>query len=544
VRIFTTDKDVIELTRGEAVLPEEAASLLDRIDGTTFGGRLDESIRRAAEACGEIDLPWREVYVFTDLQRGSITPGLFDRVDNEIPIVFFTEGDSGSTNRYLGNAELVGKGQGAGGNWTLKVGVGSSGGTTFPGVFPRLYIGGEMAGIVEVQIEGDGEKTATFPLPEYPGSRKRMSVEIEKDGLDLDDTRYILTGDIKPLRILRGRGIESMVHLELALALLEVFDEGTEEQGEEVRTGDESAPAGRVVVTTWSDREAIRQASRQGYGLVIFPDPERDLTAGGSGLRVSSGGRQVTGEGSYQGIAPAQVKRLPVLLNDLADGFGRVRVMDYYRLLPDEAWDDTGGESWRIDLDNGDPFLLGWETEGVRIVMWSITPRERSSNILLSPLFVPALDAVLKFAAGSEEDQGYFCGEPVVRNLPGTASGETVVCTYPDGGETLLERGPAGEVRFTDTKEPGFYTVSDGVRVLLEFPVNVDTRESVVNGIEVSELEELLQSQNVHVVEKGKDLEQVILSKRGGREISSWLLLTILILFLAESFISGRIHRE
>jgi len=97
---------------------------------------------------------------------------------------------------------------------------------------------------------------------------------------------------------------------------------------------------------------------------------------------------------------------------------------------------------------------------------------------------------------------------------------------------------------FDQTEEPGFYVVSAGGRVVSEFTVNVDTRESNMREIDEKALAVLLARDSAAVVRKGEGLEESILLSRGGREVSSWLLLAVFGVLLAESHLSGRIKKR
>jgi hypothetical protein len=560
VRIFYSDSEVHPIGGEDEFFPFEAQALLEGIEAGNYGGRLDDCLRRAVEAAGEITLPWKEVYVFTDLQKGSVGEDLFEGVEDGLPVLFFTERDSGSVNRFLGAVDLIGGGELGENRWALKVQVGSSGGAGKPGIFPRLYLDGEMAGIVEVQLAGEGDRTASFPLKVYPGAGRRVRVEVEKDGLELDDVRFFITGDERPLNLIRGKGIDSAKPIRVALDLLEGKGVGRAwERTDPVSVDDGSDPnvdptvsnlpegaiAGSVLITYWSDREGIREAVDNGYGLVLFPDPGAEVTLGAPGLPVASSGEVKLGGDSFLGIAAMTGENPPGFAGALEEGLRRIRVTRYYSLSPGRKWEEGGGNMWTIDLEGGDPFIIGGEMgAGGRLVLLSVSPGEESSDLFRSPLFLPLLDGILRYATGAEVERGYLCGEPVNLRIPNTAQGEALSVHLPGGSEFMARPGSDGEVRFDETGEPGFYSVTSGLRVLDEFTVNVDTGESNISEMDTMTLKENLSPMSIGVVRKGVGVEDMILTRRGGREITTWLLLAVFIVLMVESHISGRIQRE
>lgn len=535
VRILLSDREVSGIGKGEKLTPHEAGRYLEGLAATNYGGRLNDSLRRAVEMARKMELPWKEVYVFTDLQPASIDSRLFARENEQIPIIFFTETDSGAVNRFLDTIDLTMSRESGEDRWFLSVGVGSSGGDGKPGIFPRLYLDDEMAGIVEVRLTGEGRKTARFPLDVRPGPHRRVRVEIEPDGLALDDVRYFLTGRERVLDIERGKGIDSVKPVRIALDLLE--------KEMVTATNFEVDPqlAEPVRVALWSDSGTIQEAVDKSIGLVVFPDPAQVSAPGKGPLPVSSTGPVVLSEKSYKQIALPIGNRLPAFIEELTEGLRRIRVMRFNRLRLEEGWLDEQN-LWRLDLEGGEPFLVGGEMGGMRVVVWSIPPTEDSSDLFTSPLFLPLLDGVIRYAAGGEDIRNYICGDPANIKLTNVNPGTPLTIGLPGGAQVIGRVGPGGEFSFDETGEPGFYNVTAWNLQQEGFAVNVDTRESDFTEIGQEELARRLSPMPIRVVRKGAGLVDSILTRRGRREVTAWLVLAAFFILLAESQISGRIQ--
>jgi hypothetical protein len=531
VTILTTDREVHEISGSGGLLPRDALHHLAGLSATNFHGSLDDCLARAAVLAREMDLPGREVHVFTDLEEGALGDSVFREDESPVPLVFFSERDPEPANRFLEQA-LLERDEGAQEErWMLKVRVGSSGSGPAVGIFPRLSLDGEPAGMAEVQLSGEEKKTASFPLENVPGPGRKLMVQIDEDGLHADDERYLLTGEEKPAVVQRGSGLGAVGLLEIALDVLAPPDESAGSEG-----------GAKVLVTLSTDREGIRSALEREDGLVVFPDPAGEKPPAWTFLHITGAGERAFDEGSFQKITAPEGPgaNLPGFISELAPGLTRLPVMRYVRISPGEKWKEV----WRLDLENGDPVLFGGLVGRSRVAVWAIPPVLESSDLYAAPPFIPLLGEVLGFAAGRKAEREILCGEPVTLRLPRTPPGESVTVKHPGGAESLVAVGPDEEITIEDTLAPGFYSVASGRSVLAEFAVNVDTRESLMGEMDEAELEQHLSPADVRAVRSGAGLEESILTRRGGKDITSWLLIAAFVALLAESHISGRIQKE
>jgi hypothetical protein len=123
-------------------------------------------------------------------------------------------------------------------------------------------------------------------------------------------------------------------------------------------------------------------------------------------------------------------------------------------------------------------------------------------------------------------------------------SGEDLVALGPGGlvleAETLPEaRGV--RVRSARVPVPGFYEIRAGDRTLLRRAVNVDAESE--SDLTPAGREELLQAfagEQVHLVEPGDPLGSPVREARFGREIWRELVVLVLLLLLAEGWLSRR----
>ncbi len=527
--------------------PHEAGSRLELLEPAAVHRTLDDCLKRALSVAGTMDLPWKEVHVFTDLQETSFGAGLPGDAPENIPIVFLPAGDPDPVNRFVGSADLLRREGASEKPWSVTALIGAGGRPGDPTVFPRLYFDDDMQGIVEVRAVGEEPVPAAFSLESYPGEGRRIRVEIDRDGLAADDVRYLTAGGEMPLHISRGEGVDSSLPLRLALDLIEGGRDRAPDgerngvKGAGVAGRESEPPPFRVHVTFWSDREGIREAIERGTGLVLFPHPERVEPYQGGPVPFEAGGELVLEEGLFRAVRMPIGAGAPPGVARLGKGLERISVSRYHEidLLPGSAY---AAGAWTVILEGGDPLLVGGQTDRSRLVVWSVAPERGSSTLFSTPLFVPLLDATLRYAAGGHAVEEHFCGIPARRQIPGLGRGEALTVRLPGGSEIVVRAEEPGELVVAETGEPGFYTVTRGGEVVDVFAVNVDTRESDLSRIGEDELASLYAPREVRVVRTGERLEEAIFSRRGGKELSGLFFAAVLVLMMTESLVSGRIR--
>ncbi|HVY71808.1 MAG TPA: hypothetical protein VHH73_17885, partial [Verrucomicrobiae bacterium] len=135
-------------------------------------------------------------------------------------------------------------------------------------------------------------------------------------------------------------------------------------------------------------------------------------------------------------------------------------------------------------FDEGDPALIEIRAgKGLLLVLTSGW-QPADSQFALSSKFVPLLYAMLEVGGDSREQaRPYFIGDEVALTAK---AGETLTIRKPDNSEVKV---PA-DARFTQTDQPGLYTVTGGAKPY-RFAVNLSSEESRTGSLALEELSRL-----------------------------------------------------
>lgn len=210
------------------------------------------------------------------------------------------------------------------------------------------------------------------------------------------------------------------------------------------------------------------------------------------------------------------------------------------------AWGamEPGGEA--IVMTQGElPFLLSRTVGRGRVLAFSVSAERGWSDFPLSPFYVPLLHQIVHFGAGVARDPLYV---RAARDLP-------LENFVPETEEVAL-RGPAGQpvpVRRVKSEQslgwhvenvydPGVYTLPDARSTPL-IAVNTDRAESDLTPAQDGDIARWLRVEKLNVARDAVELGRLVESSRTGRPLAEALLWAVLILSLAEVFLSNRASR-
>lgn len=217
--------------------------------------------------------------------------------------------------------------------------------------------------------------------------------------------------------------------------------------------------------------------------------------------------------------------------------FTRIHFWNHRRLDPDAL--PTARVVARFDA--GDPAILEIERGTGRIVVLTAGWHPADGELALSTKFVPLLHALLDHAGGPRPPlPQYHVGAEIL--LPGSGDPAFQV-QLPNG--TARELDP-GVNRFTDTANPGIYTVRAESQSW-SFAVNIDPAESRTDPMPLDDLERLgvplpsTSSNPVTLAARERQAHQTELESR--QSLWRWLILAALLILLLESWLAGRLTR-
>jgi hypothetical protein len=571
IRVWYTGRNL-----NRVVLEKELESLRPSF-GETY---LRSSVKRAMDLLTESKRPVKELYVVSDFQRSCLDAravGEGERKDQERED---QEREDHERDKIPVRVYLIPVQTGGGGNVSIRkvftprvvlhrgeiVSITvelKNNSRAVQAKFPlRILLEGERVIEKEIKLLPAEMKRETFVLQVEQEGWLEGEVRIGRDRLPADDSRFFVLFAREKVRALLVSG-NGGVYLRRALVpgggegditvdvtSWENITSRDLENTEVLILGEGRGPLR-------SDREMFVDFVRDGGKMVVFVLPKlRELVTDMSRFNPDIQFRKLK-----QGFVSPRVpnESIPLLSpfshKDLEE-FSRIRIVEYPLV--------SGIHYSNVLIKFSDEFPLIWEErlgEGyVRFI--SIVPSPEAGEMVFSPYFLPLVhQSVLTLGGESEKKEGVVVGEKLL--LAGEDDND-LVCLLPDGSEARPEKADredldealvrnirllvwsyihgGGERYLVETGEqPGYLTVMEDGVVREKIAVNPDCqRESELEPADMREVADSLGIDKYVVLKEKQKADQVIKEARGGKEISGFLVLVALVVFVGELFVSQR----
>ena len=212
----------------------------------------------------------------------------------------------------------------------------------------------------------------------------------------------------------------------------------------------------------------------------------------------------------------------------------------------------TGGKGANIiTLMDGSSFLSEYKIGSGKILLMNTAPVLSWSNLPLKGIFVPLVNkAVYYLSAKDNSSQEYLAGNEIEINLADNLSPQVKI-ERPDKSDDFLNLDKQlknNYISYNKTKTVGDYKVFSGSKLIYEFSVNTDPRESVTKYLTESDFNDYLKKisfKGEHIViNKDENPAKVILQSRFGSELWKYFILIALLLAIAEMTIARNTRKE
>ncbi|MEZ6092027.1 MAG: CARDB domain-containing protein [Pirellulaceae bacterium] len=200
-----------------------------------------------------------------------------------------------------------------------------------------------------------------------------------------------------------------------------------------------------------------------------------------------------------------------------------------------------------MKLDTGDPFLVEKPVGKGYVLACASTADADWNRLPLRPVYLPLVQQlVTSMATRGVPASNLMTGQTLVAFFAPEASETTQVLSLP--GERQKSLRPVAEenrsiIRYTDTAQPGIYTLTQPDASPRNFAVQTDRAESDLESIDREQLQKFAESLGAEVVDDGEAYLQLDASRRHGREVWRWALFGLLGLMFAELFFQQRFSR-
>jgi hypothetical protein len=594
-----------ELPRGSdaqvVLMGEDGAPLVD--EPTYDLARLTQSLKQleagfgaatlpaaldfAAGVFGQMHEPSRQLIVMTDFQRISfeatedaLVGQMLDRL-RKMPlppdIVFFDTGSEVKDNVAIESLEFPRLMVGVGQKIQVRANLRNFGDAPYPDLrvyfkadgkersMAQIKLGArekgqvlfthafETAGshVIEVVADADALKADNSFLASVPvrdkvpvllvnGDPNAEPLKGETDFAELALQPYSSTGkvalaDLIATKVVRAENLDGSALSHAAVAILA-----------NVRQLD----AGQV--------KALEDFVRNGGGLLIFPGSRVDaswtnatLFQDGKGLLPLAlgplGGDLKEGAQSIGIVAQRFDHPALDLFNDPRNGTVADAAIKMWLRLKEPAAASADAPAVLARLTSGDPFLAEKQFGDGRVIQCAVPCDADWSNLPMRPFYLPLMQRLAIYLASTVfPPRNLDVGKPLVAFLPVSDAGKKAVLTLPDGTTrevAVVKKGERGVVEYSQTQQPGLYTLGAPGGTTTHFVVNTSRRESDLQKLTPAEIADFAKTHGISVVHSGAEYKQLDRTRRFGSEFWRPLFLLVLVLLFAELFLQQYFSR-
>ncbi len=204
-----------------------------------------------------------------------------------------------------------------------------------------------------------------------------------------------------------------------------------------------------------------------------------------------------------------------------------------------------------ISLVDGSSFLSEYKLGKGKLFLLNISPVLSWSNFPLKSIFAPLINkSVFYLASPGRTSTDYLAGNPVDINLRNRSLPQIKI-VKPDKSEDYLNlenKSNTNYINFSQTNIAGTYDVLSGSKVIEEFSVNTDPRESVTKYLNVNDFKEYLKKIDFKGkfinVSKDANPVQVVKQSRFGSELWKYFILAAIILAIIEMTIARNAKKD
>ncbi len=479
--------------------PDRALAAIEALTPTHVTSSLRSSLDRAGSLLDAAPSELRELILVSDLRPEAFESGTTGDQPRSERVLVAPAPTAPSSNRGIGSLSISGgmtPRAGELGQIEVTV-IGSDVG----GATVRGYVDERLVGTAVASEDG----TAVLPLPRLPVGWVRGRVEVEPDGLRGDDVAYFGLRAIPPPTVQILGPVSSFV--EEAVSVLDQAGRiRLVQSGEavvQVLSGGSPAtpsPAAALIVIP-PDESALLPALNQRLATIL-PDWSLEATTpvGEVEARVASG--------SLAGF-------LPTVPN--------VRLAYAIRAQGSEPdWSEL------MTLSDGRPWIVESATPERSVIVLASPMTLEASDLPSSASMLPLMELLVSRSTDSPGRGQVRPGEPL--RLPPAAA----IVRLPDDTERVVTGG--GMLR--DTHSAGVYEVLDSERQILSLipvnPISPGSLASLTASEAAARLEDAWEN-----ARPGDPWPRSVLTDRRGREVSGPLLLGLLFVLVAESWLAS-----
>ena len=418
-----------------------------------------------------------------------------------------------------------------------------------------LYVDAERVRHQDIDLVSGEQARVEFTITPRRSGRLSGYVELEDDPLLLDNRRYFTLDvpDRIDVLLLGGqpadtyyprRALIAAVQADPALAIHSGLF--ADLSGEKLQDVDllflcnlQRLSAAQTVL--------VRDFVTGGGGLILFPSPQADLNFFNRDLLpglVPVTFKGVRGDPNDEALFQILDRDKPYhplfreLLSDQSED--QAHFFASFELVPKERVQPM------VLFADGRLALVAARRELGRVLLAAVPLSLAWNDLPLKGLFVPLMHRLVReLSLPADRHASYLVGQTVSRYLRDIPLTSRVRAETPAGNRLLLEPeliGGQQSWKIPRVRESGLWRLWREEQLIDQFPVNVDSRESVLTPVSRERLLQVFDADDTYFLYPEDDLRAKVLGNRHGRELWREFLALALILLFLELWIARAPH--
>jgi hypothetical protein len=525
-------------------------------------GKLNNAIIKAAQLISEAKNFNKEIYLFSDFQKGRLVlnneiTDLKEQLGEQVRLYSFDYHGKEVFNFGIEdlkiNTQIFERDKPIKFDATVK----NYSERAKDNLVVSLFINGERLAQQSLNLNPGESKIANLEASAKTFGFNEALVEIEEDDILEDDKRFtsffipekipvlILADNLNDTKLIEAalKSVSEQGYFDLTVKKVEQIS-GTQLNNFQVMMISSS--------NFVNAKEKVNQFLSSGKGVIIFSSSEFNASGFNNSLNsigVSTSTSLVKTERG-QSIKFSEIDfNHPVFENIFIDTKKKQvespEFYSYYKLNP-----GVKGKVI-ISLEDESPFLSEYSIGGGKILLFSSSPVFSWNDFPIKSIFAPLITkSVMYLSTNDKSEAGSLTGETVNVNVSERTLPQIKV-VRPDNREEFvnMDEGQRSDfLSYNSTSIAGNFKFFSGEKLLATISVNTDPAESVTKYLSQSEFDDYLEKINFsgkHIkIDKNENPAQMILQARFGSELWRYFVIIAILLALVEMTIARNAKKE
>lgn len=471
----------------------------------------DVLVRQAQTQLGKQKEP---LFVFSDFQRSSFTAPSLAALDSGRRIFLVPLAGKPQANVFIDSVWVDDAFIRQGADVTLRIRLKNGGQESAATCGAKVLLGKQQVAAFQVAVPAGQAVTRQVRIRLLGAETQLAQVQLDDFPVDFDNTYYFT---LQPARQIRVVELSKSALLDRLYANEPLF---TYQHYNDRRINYQDISAANLLIVREADnltaglRDNLRRAVQNGATLVIVPPAE------------TANRDEYTQLFRVLGIGPMQwqttgAQQRPVLQEITAPSAQNPFFRDVFSGsnaragMPKAAavlrWARSGTDVLR--MRDGDNYLSGFSSGEGSVYVFAAPFSSQYSDFVQHPLFVPVMYRLGMLSYQQEQQPAYRLTQPSLRlRLSRSTNQRNTEAAYQLVQDSVRvipgQQEQAGTLRLdlpTALRQPGFYRLERGGKVVTTLAFNLDKRESDLRSYSAAELRQLLGDKhpNVQVYEAG-----------------------------------------